>query len=124
MPTIRAFSSVAHNTAHHAASSMSWLHPHSCQAARAAGLGELRFNLLVPSPLSLASISEPLRMASEGFQKKFIEILEEHGFAANQLTAAVLVMSFPSADDYYCLTTCRLETTDGKLFEKSSSSLG
>jgi hypothetical protein len=124
MPTVRALSSVAHNTAHHAASSMSWLHPHSCQAARDAGLGELRFNLLAPSPLSLASISEPLRMASEGFQKKFIEMLEEHGFTASQLAEAVLLMSFPTSDKNYCVTTCRLETIDGKVFEKSSSSLG
>ena len=81
MPTMRVLSSVAHDIAHHAASGMSWLHPHACQAVRAEGIGELYFNLLSPSPLGLASISKPLRASSEALQRRFIEILGRHQHA-------------------------------------------
>jgi hypothetical protein len=123
MATTRALSSVAHNTAHHAASSLSFLHPHACRAAREAGLGELQFDLLNPQLLALSSIAEPLRLASEALRATFIRILEQEGFEPTALRKAVLVMWFPS-DEYHCAATCLLETTTGKRFEKSSTSTG
>ncbi len=122
MPRVRLLASVAHNTEHHAASGLSWLHPHSRRAARDAGLGELTFNLLSTKPLSISPIPEPLRLASESFQKKFVEMLEGHGFTLDALADAVMVMMFPTSDDYYCVTACRLETTEGNVFEKSCTS--
>jgi hypothetical protein len=116
--------SVAHNVAHHAASGLSWLHPHACQSARALGLAELRFDLLASQPLSQPNQPEPLRLASEALSKKSLEILEQHGFSAGALASAFLVMQFPTSDEHYCLTAVRLETQDGQVFEKSSSSLG
>jgi hypothetical protein len=124
MPTVRALGSVAHDIAHHAASSVSWLHPHAGKAARAAGMGELRFDLLAVSPLDLPSLEGPLRAATDGLQRKLVEMLEKHGFAKSILQSAVLVMQFPTSSDDYCVTISRLETTARKIFEKTSSSLG
>jgi hypothetical protein len=103
---------------------MSWLHPHAYQAARERGVGELRFDLLAAWPLSLTAVGEPLRLSSEAFQKKFVELLQQHGFAPDQLGDATLTMQFPTSDEHYCVTACRLETTDGRVCEKRSSSLG
>jgi len=116
--------SVAHNVAHHAASSVSWLHPHACQAARAAGLAELRFDLLAAQLLSLPNLSMPLRLASEALREKSREILAQHGFSIGALSSALLVMQFPTSDEHYCVTAVCLETQDCKVFEQSSSSLG
>lgn len=124
MARISTLASAAHNVAHHAASSLSWLHPHASRAARAAGLAELRFDLLVSPPVSLPEAGEPFRLASESLREKSLAILEQHGFSADFLKSATLVMQFPSSDEYYCVTGVRLETRDGKVFEKSSSSLG
>jgi len=124
MARVSTLASVAHNIAHHAASSVSWLHPHACQAARAAGLGELRFDLLAAPPLSLPNVAEPLRLASEALREKSREILEQHGFSVSTLSSALLVMQFPTSDEHYCVTGVRLETQDAKVFEKSSTSLG
>jgi hypothetical protein len=121
---VRVLSSVAHNFAHHAASSMSWLHPHAYRAAQAASVGELDFDLMAPFPLPLPSVEPPLRLACEGLRSKFVEILEKDGFALSQLRSARLTMRFSTSDEYYCVTTCRLETLDGKAFEKSSTSAG
>jgi hypothetical protein len=121
---VRVLGSVAHNVAHHAASSMSWLHPHAHRAAQAAGGGELDFDLLAPFPLTLPSVDPPLRSACEGLRAKFVDILTKDGFAVAHLRSARLAMRFPTSDEYYCVTTCRLETPDGKAFEKSSASAG
>ena len=124
MPTLRMLKSVAHDIAHHAASGMSWLHPHACQAARAEGIGELHFDLLSTSPLGLASIRQPLHGAAEALHLNVVEMLGRHGFGTSVLRRADLAMSFPISDEHYCLTTCRLETVSGKVFQKTSSSLG
>jgi hypothetical protein len=124
MARVALLASVAYNIAHHAASGLSWLHPHACQSARALGLAELRFDLLASQPLSLPSVAEPLRLASEALRKKSLEILEQHGFSVNALASAILVMQFPSSDEYYCVTAVRIETQDGKVFEKSTTSTG
>ncbi len=63
-------------------------------------------------------------MASDGFQKRFSEMLAHDGFQPSDLRSATLVMTFSGPDEYCCSTTCRLETLRGKVFEKSSSTLG
>jgi hypothetical protein len=121
---VSALSSVAHNVAHHAASGLSWLHPHASRAARTAGQGELRFDLLASPPIALPALAPAFLLASEALREKSLAILEQHGFSAGALKSATLVMQFPTSDEYYCVTAVRIETLDGKLFEKSSSSLG
>jgi hypothetical protein len=121
---VSTLASVAHNVAHHAASGLSWLLPHACRAARAAGLHELRFDLLSSPPLSLPEITEPLQLASEALREKSLEILEQHGFSISTLKSMSLVMQFPGSDEFYCVTCVRIESLNGKVFEKSSSSLG
>lgn len=68
----------------------------------------------------LSNVAEPLRLASEALREKSRDILEQHGFSVSDL----LIMQFPTSDEFYCVTGIRLETQDGKVFEKSSSSLG
>jgi hypothetical protein len=123
MPTARHLRSVAHNIAHHAASGMSFLHPHACRAARAAGLAPLVFDLLKGVPIALDPVEPPLRAASEGLGRKFTEILHSAGFQREALASARLYLLFPT-DEYYCLATCRLTTAQGKELEGSSSSGG
>lgn len=103
---------------------MSWLHPHAYRAAQAAAFGQLDFDLIALFPLTLPSVDPPLRLACEGLRVKFVEILTKDGFEGADLRSAWLTMRFPTSDEYYCVTTCRLETPDGKAFEKSSTSAG
>ena len=124
MSRVSTLASVAHNIAHHAASGLSWLHPHAQRAATAAGLAELRFDLLTLQPVQLPDPPDPLRLASEALRKKSLEILEQHGFSVSALASAILVMQFPTSDEYYCVTAARIETQDGKVFEMSTSSTG
>jgi hypothetical protein len=123
MPSIRALSSVAHDTVHHAVSGMSWLHPHAGEFARSSGLGEVRLDLLLCNgPLVAAGASEQLQSAAGALRAKFFEILEKHGFARSALGRAEIVLLFPTSDPYYCVGACRLETVDGRTFEKSCAS--
>ena len=124
MPAARHLRSVAHNTAHHAASGVSFLHPHAFRAARDAGLVPLAFDLLQGTPVALEPIEPGLRMASEGLGRKFIDILHSAGFQREALASAHLYLLFPTSDENYCVATCRLTTAQGKEFEASSSSLG
>jgi hypothetical protein len=124
MPTARVLKSVAHNTAHHAASGLSFLHPHACRAARAARIGELQFDLLSSAPLAIGTTTEPLRLATGALKARFVEILGRQGFHLADLRKAILVVRFPIDSEYYCIATCRLETVSGKVFEKSSTSTG
>lgn len=122
MASIRVLASVAHDVAHHAASSVSWLHPHAFQHAQAVKCGELHFDLASATPLGRDLTSEELFAASLGLHEKFVEILEKHGFAAPAVTRAQLTMLFPTRDPYYRITACRLETPAGRVFEKSCTS--
>jgi hypothetical protein len=123
MPSARELKSVAHNTAHHAASSLSWMHPHACRAARAAGIGKLQFDLLNSAPLAIDALTDPLQLATRALKARFVQILCQQGFQPDTLREASLVMRFPR-DEHYCVATCRLETVSGKVFEKTSTSLG
>ena len=123
MPTARVLQSVAHNIAHHAASGLSFLHPHAYRGLHALGLNQLTFDLLQSSPLSLEQIETPLSLSANALQKKFRDILNSAGFQADDLIGAILEMRFPSGDEYICDTACSLTTKDGKSFNANSSSL-
>lgn len=124
MPISRILQSVAHNVAHHSASGLSCLHPHASKAARTNGSSHLEFDLLATSPLSLAQIEEPLRLSASSLRGKFVTILNAEGFCLTDISKAQLSMYFPRGDDYYCETSCRLTTLDGKVFEAKGASVG
>ena len=124
MPTARVLQSVAHNVAHHAASGLSFLHPHAFHGIQTLGLSQLTFDLLKPSPLSIEQIDQPLLLSSGALHNKFKEILGSAGFQVEDLTDALLEMCFPSGHAYICETACCLTVKDGKSFTAKSSSLG
>jgi hypothetical protein len=120
VPTTRALAGVAHDIAHYANSGVSYLLPHAFHAAHAAGRYELTWNLLA-DPLLDLPVDPPLTKASDALRKRFVEILASNGFEPSVLASAILLMQFPTSEPYYCVAHARLETRDGKVFEKSVS---
>jgi hypothetical protein len=112
MPSIKRLRSVCHSIAHHAASGLSYVHPHLARACNNAGLESIAIDLKQeePCPDAFAEI-KPLRLALQALRKKFEEILASEGFALTDLRAGILCFEFPSKTDNYssncyaCITT-------------------
>jgi hypothetical protein len=67
MASLKTLQSVAHDIAHHAQSSLGWLHPHLSQACRAAGRTTVQIRLTDADPYpQLLEPMEPLRLALLG----------------------------------------------------------
>jgi hypothetical protein len=47
-------------------------------------------------------------------------MLEAHGLTTGELAEAMLVMQFPTSDEYYCLTASRLRTHDGTCSKRAA----
>ena len=119
MPSQRALAGVTHDIAHHAASSVSWVHPHLHQACCAAGVRQATVNLLelAPYPYGLPQL-EPLRLSLISLRDRFLAILSANGFSRSDVAAATLLFQFPlyGADGYTCEVVARLESSRGRLF--------
>ena len=110
MARVNRIGSVCHNIAHHAASGVSFLHPHILQASTALGIRELEVNLLDqhPCPLSCRN-SEPLRLALGDVRLKLSSILKAEGMTLDDLDRALLTfIRAPEARDDYA-TICRAQ---------------
>lgn len=124
MPSQRALAGVAHDIAHHAASGLSYIHPHLYQACVAAGVRTARIDLLAsdPYPSGLPEI-QPLRLALGALQEKFSDVLRANGFAASDVAEAGLAIQFPlaGADGYTCQSASRLVSARGRVYTAALS---
>jgi len=127
MPSIKRLSSVCHSIAHHAVSSLSYVHPHLRQACKRAGLDSITIDLMreQPCPDQFLSI-EPLRLSLKALQEKFKGILKAEGFTINEIEAIELRFEFTEEfPDYYC-SNCyaRLVSRTGKVYEHAVNYFG
>jgi hypothetical protein len=119
MSSQRALAGVTHDIAHHAASGLSYVHPHLYQACQTAGVREATVDLLTPAPypLGLPQV-EPLRLSLAALRDKFFAILSANEFGSADVKSLRLRFQFPliGADGYSCQIAARLESTRGRVF--------
>jgi hypothetical protein len=118
MPSVKRLSSVCQSIAHHAASGLSYVHPHLRRACREAGLDSLVVSLISddPCPERFRHI-EPLRLSLRSLRTRFEEILRAEGFTMADIKAIDLDFQFRQAlDDYCSICHARLVHRLGKDF--------
>jgi hypothetical protein len=120
-------SSVCHSIAHHAASGLSFIHPHLRQAWRQVGIVQVVIDLTRddPYPAQLRS-NEPLRLALIHLRKKAEGILSAEGFTQRDIEGLDLHVSFSSSlrDDYCSDCYVILKHRSGRVFEDGVNELG
>ena len=107
--------------AHHAASGLSFVHPHVSRACGSAKVDQMEIGLLEcePCPAKFDSI-EPLRLALRALQAKFEVILSAEGWSTAHLLDARLWLSpVPGKDDYCATVRVVLVPTVGEPIECS-----
>ena len=127
MASLKRLSSVCHSIAHHAASGLSFVHPHLRRACREAGLDSLMISLISddPCPEGFRHI-EPLRLSLRSLRARFEEILQAEGFSMADIKVIDLDFQFRQAfpDDYCSLCHARLVDRSGKVFSYVVDYLG
>lgn len=117
---MKVLQSVAHDVAHHAQSSISWLHPHVGQACRAAGQLEVEVQLTSTElyPPALPPM-EPLRLALLGLRDRFWRIVAAHKLEESVVKEASLLFRFSEGrnDDYLSEVTGRVTGSNGRTYE-------
>lgn len=108
MPSRKRLRSVCHSIAHHAVSSLSYLHPHVLRACRSAGLSHMTIQLLEPEPCPVLFLgNESLRLSLRGLKEKLEHILASEGFAMSDIAGAELTFEpDPTLRDDHC-SICR-----------------
>lgn len=86
MPSRRRLNSVCQSIAHHAASSLSYVHPHLLQALKATGESIVTVDLLSATPYPKELLSHPhLPTALSSLRDRFEQILKSEGFLITDL---------------------------------------
>jgi hypothetical protein len=111
---------VAHNIAHHSASSLSCLSSHMAQALRAAGKETTAIELLVehPYPPQIADM-QPLRLALALLKQTAQAMVQKHGFTQDDVLSIVLYATpSPWDKDGYTLHTKAIITAkNGRVYQ-------
>ncbi|MCH7396151.1 hypothetical protein MMP66_18040 [Acinetobacter dispersus] len=127
MVSHKRLNSVSHSIAHHAVSSLSYVHPHLRQAAKACAKENVCINLLAVEhyPRYLPEII-PLKCGLVSLKQRFIEILESENFSKSELKTALLMFEFPVHynDDYCSNCYSLLVSTAGKNYVAGVNYLG
>ncbi len=90
MGRIAVLAGVAHDIAHHAASSLAYLSPHLALALRAADQQTTQLDLLDPAPYPARVAEHPsLRSALAALHVTALRILQMHGLQAAELSSMV-----------------------------------
>jgi len=94
MASLKKLQAVAHDIAHHAQSSLSWIHPHLGEACAEAGVLDTSVELLMSSrPRGLAA-RKPLELALSSLREKFFEMLSTYGLSREDVRAVRLEFRF------------------------------
>ncbi len=117
MVSQKLYNGVAHDIAHHAASGLSYLHPHLAKACKALGVNEVSMNLLDKTSFRQDLLVEkPLQLSSDTLKEKFREMILHAQLDAQQLEKASLLFQFKYSDDCSCVVTSELKLKTGKEF--------
>jgi len=119
MSSQRVLAGVAHSIAHHAASGLSYVHPHLFHACASVAVHEATIDLLSdnPYPLGLPTV-EPLRLSLGCVARKFKSILLAHGLSISDVSDAALRVQFPlvGGDGYACQVEARITSSRRKVY--------
>ena len=120
MGRIAILAGVAHDIAHHAASSLGYLSPHLALALRAAHQQTTQLDLLdaAPYPESVAELA-PLRLALAALHVTALRILETHDLQAADLSSMVFHATPAPWDQqgYKLHTRMVIVARSGKVFD-------
>ena len=127
MASTKRLTSVCHSIAHHAASGLSYIHPHLRQLCRRAGLESALIDLRreAPYPERLPP-HEPLRLALLALRKRSAEILQSEGFTLDELVGLDLQVDFPAStpSDYCSSCYVTLKHASAKTFSSGVNDKG
>lgn len=120
MAKIKLLNGIAHDVAHHAQSTLSWLHPHLGQTCRTAGISQVTVDLLCPEPYPEGlPLYEPLAKALVALRDWFLGLIERKGLSPTEVASLRLVFSFnPKEDDYSCSVRSHLVSRNGREFSR------
>ncbi|QVW26708.1 hypothetical protein KJF94_14720 [Pseudomonas hormoni] len=127
MPSCKRLRSVCHSLAHHAASSLSYVHPHLSEALRTLNTSFAAFDLMERDVCPPALESHPyLSNGLKSVQARFVEILEREGFTLSALQGATVLFKFDQdrLDDFGCECHARLVTPNGREYVAAVNYLG
>jgi hypothetical protein len=127
MPSEKRLSSVCHSLAHHAASGLSYVHPHLRQASRIAGADTALINLLLEEPCPPELSAHPhLPQALRSLRTRFADMLASEGFSLGTLKEAKLLFEFTAQfpDDHCSNCHARLVAQSGREFVHAVNYLG
>jgi hypothetical protein len=95
MPSRKRLRSVVHSLAHHAASSLSYLHPHLGQATERAGKWAVEIDLLgnavVPEALKP---TKQMELSLSALRERFAQMLASEQFAITDLAESRMLFEF------------------------------
>lgn len=118
---------VCQSIAHHAASGVSYVHPHVLTACRRAGVDHMSLDLLdsEPCPETFRDI-EPLCVSLRKLRDTFEHILNAEGCSIADLSFAQLTLSPDPAfsDDYCSICRAKLTSKTGQTYEHVADCLG
>jgi hypothetical protein len=116
MPSDKRLNGITRDIAHHAASGLSFLHPHIVQLCRAVGLSEIMLDLTSASPLPADVTAEkPCVLSTQALHRTFTELLSKLGFTLSDVQSATLTFraSAASTDGYSVPCVADLVTVHG-----------
>ena len=118
MTSDKIYNSLTHNIAHHAASGLSYLHPHLSQACKAHGTKDICLRLTEKNvyPHDFP-VPDPLKLSTETLKKTFLEMISNLNLSSEKIESASLHFYFsPPYDDYTCVVESEVELQNGKKF--------
>ena len=121
MASLKKLQAVAHDIAHHAQSSLSWLHPHLGEACADAGVLDTSVELLTsPYPPGLAA-RKPLEAALVSLREKFLDLLTNYGLGPADVTAVRLEFRFspPPRDNFSCAVRSVITARTGRVYDRT-----
>ncbi len=117
MPSLKRLRSVCQSIAHHAASGLSYLHPHVAHACRDQGIEKVTINLLESDGgLESRTPPKPLITAIRSLFEKFQSIYFSEGLSLGDLTVASISLAPDKNfnDDYCTICEAQLGLNDGR----------
>ena len=127
MPSRRRLSSVCQSIAHHAASGLSYVHPHLLQALKVTGEPFATVDLLSATPYPKELRSHPhLPTALSSLRDRFEQILKSEGFLITDLNEAKLFFKSDGQyhDEYCCECHARLSHSSGRKYFAAVNCMG
>jgi len=103
MPSLKRLSSVTHSLAHHAASSLSYVHPHLGEATEKAKMTSIEVDLLAIGAVPHGLVAtEPLKLSLSALKEKFMAILASEHFSLSDISEARVFFEFrDNFSDYW-----------------------